>query len=126
MNEITLEWVNLAENDYRLAQMAINAEPPISEGACFHAQQCAEKYLKAYLQDQGVEVPRTHHLMVLFDLCLSLGAVFERLRDPLNEVDGYAVAVCYPGVSVSKELGSSALKMAEIVRDIVRRALSID
>jgi HEPN domain-containing protein len=126
MNEITLEWVNLVENDYRLAQMAINAEPPISEGACFHAQQCAEKYLKAYLQDQGVEVPRTHHLMVLFDLCLSLGAVFERLRDPLNEVDGYAVAVRYPGVSVSKELGSSALKMAEIVRDIVRRALSID
>jgi HEPN domain-containing protein len=126
MNEITLEWVNLAENDYRLAHIAINIEPPITEGACFHAQQCAEKYLKAYLQDQGVEVPRTHHLMVLFDLCLSLGAVFERLRDPLNELDGYAVAVRYPGVSISKELGSSALKMAEIIRDIVRRALSID
>lgn len=45
MNEIALEWVSRAENDNRLAHMALHAEPPIPEGACFHAQQCAEKYL---------------------------------------------------------------------------------
>jgi HEPN domain-containing protein len=126
MNEIALEWISRAENDIKLAHMAFNAEPPISEGASFHAQQCAEKYLKAYLQEEGIQVPRTHHLMVLLDLCLSLGAVFEGLRDPLTELESYAVAVRYPGVSISKELGSSALKMAELVRDVVRRALSID
>ena len=125
MNEIALEWVNRAENDNTLAHLALNAEPPIPEGACFHAQQCAEKYLKAYLQDQNVEVPRTHHLLVLLDLCLSHGAGFEGLRDPLTELDGYGVAVRYPGVNISKELGSSAIKMALNVREIVRKAMGI-
>ena len=125
MNEIALEWVSRAENDYRLAQMAIDADPPISEGACFHAQQCSEKYLKAFLQDRDVEVPRTHHLMVLLDLCLSFGAEFEDLREPLTELDGYAVAVRYPGVRVSKELGRSAVKLADQVREFVRRVMGI-
>jgi HEPN domain-containing protein len=102
-----------------MAHLALNAEPAITEGACFHAQQCAEKYLKAYLQDRGVEVPRTHHLMVLLDLCISLGAAFEGLRDPLTELEGYAVAVRYPGLSISKELGVSAINTMESVRVIV-------
>ena len=125
MNEIALEWVSRAENDIKLSQMAINAEPAICEGACFHAQQCAEKYLKAYLQERSVEVPRTHHLMVLLDLCLSLGAAFEGLRDPLTELDSYAVAVRYPGVNISQELGNSAIKMAVRVREVIREAMGI-
>jgi len=38
------------------------------EDAAFHAQQSAEKALKALLSDRGVAFPRTHAVEVLLDL----------------------------------------------------------
>ena len=47
MREITVEWVQKAENDLEVAQLARwHADEPIADAVCFHAQQCAEKYLK--------------------------------------------------------------------------------
>jgi hypothetical protein len=34
-----LDWCAKAENDLRLAQLALRDKPPITDGACFHAQQ---------------------------------------------------------------------------------------
>ena len=42
------------------------AAPPWSVG--FHAQQAAEKALKAVLASKSIEFPRTHNLAVLLDL----------------------------------------------------------
>src|SRR4029453_6914324 len=38
-------------------------------GATFHAQQCAEKYLKALLVSRRQAFPRTHDVVALHDLC---------------------------------------------------------
>ncbi len=46
-----LAWVDRAEEDYLLARFALRRKKPLTYGACFHAQQCAEKYLKAILID---------------------------------------------------------------------------
>ena len=34
----------------------------------YHCQQCVEKYLKALLIHRNVDFPRTHDLVVLFNL----------------------------------------------------------
>jgi HEPN domain-containing protein len=44
-----LSWIKVAEEDFKLAQVALRRKTPLTYGACFHAQQCAEKYLKAAL-----------------------------------------------------------------------------
>ena len=44
-----LEWVAIAEQDLKMAKAAVRFKAPSTYGACFHAQQCAEKYLKALL-----------------------------------------------------------------------------
>ncbi len=44
-----LDWVVKAEEDYTLAQSSLRRKAPLLYGAGFHAQQCAEKYLKALL-----------------------------------------------------------------------------
>jgi HEPN domain-containing protein len=52
MRPETAEWVEKAEGDFRTAGREKNsAEHPNYDAACFHAQQCAEKYLKARLVD---------------------------------------------------------------------------
>ncbi len=46
-------WAEKAEEDFKLAQSALRHRRPLVAGARFHAQQCAEKYLKALLVSRG-------------------------------------------------------------------------
>jgi HEPN domain-containing protein len=65
MNPLALEWVAKAEEDFNVAQREYRARKnPAYNAACFHAQQCAEKYLKARLQEANIAFPRPHSLPV--------------------------------------------------------------
>jgi HEPN domain-containing protein len=126
MNELTREWVDKAEADFYSADLLLHAgEYPLSEPACFHCQQCAEKYLKAYLQEHEVNFERRHDLMPLLSMCVSLDRDFESLKEGLQELDRYAVVVRYPGVSIKAETAELALKTAERVRKFVRGKLNL-
>ena len=47
-------WIRKAENDLITASACLNIKPrPPIDTICFHAQQCAEKYLKAFLHVKG-------------------------------------------------------------------------
>ncbi len=51
MKPITAEWVSKAESDFALMEREGRVRKnPSYDGVCFHAQQCAEKYLKARLR----------------------------------------------------------------------------
>ena len=127
MNEVTEEWVIKAESDYDQANLAMYAvEVPLRDGVCFHSQQCAEKYLKAVLTEKLVEFSRAHPLMPLLDLCLPLDESFESLRADLQSVDGYAVAVRYPGTKITDEMAESALAAANRIREFIRKKLNLD
>jgi HEPN domain-containing protein len=48
MNLLTQEWISKAEGDFASSGRELRArKDPNYDSACFHAQQCAEKYLKA-------------------------------------------------------------------------------
>ena len=42
-------WIDHAEDDFNAAGKLLRGKKPPIYGACFHAQQCAEKYIKAML-----------------------------------------------------------------------------
>jgi len=103
MTELAAEWVEKAEGDYATAGREWRARrQPNYDAACFHAQQTAEKYLKAFLQEHGVAFPKIHSLIELLELCLPLDASFELQRDHLVRLDRYAVRYRYPGESADK------------------------
>ncbi len=62
MKRLTKEWVRKAEADYRAAGNLDRGSDPLPDQVCFLCQQCAEKYLKALLEELGLTVPRTHVL----------------------------------------------------------------
>jgi HEPN domain-containing protein len=126
MQELTSEWVAKAENDFYTADLALHAgETPIPDTACFHCQQCAEKYLKAYLQENKIQFLPRHNLMPLLDLCISLDKDFETLRTILRQLESYSVAVRYPGVNVSVEIADKAFSHAGKVREFIRQRLAL-
>jgi HEPN domain-containing protein len=58
-------WIKKAENDLITAEHSLDIKPdPPTDTICFHAQQCIEKCLKAYLVEQEIEFEKTHALGV--------------------------------------------------------------
>ena len=85
MNPITHEWIIKAEGDFQTASRELEAlESPNYDAVCFHAQQCAEKYLKARLAEAQIPFPKTHDLGPLLDLVLPIEPDWDSLRGDLN------------------------------------------
>jgi len=126
MNRLTAEWVQKAEDDFVVAQKMYRARKrPVYDAVCFHAQQCAEKYLKAFLQENDRAIPKIHKLLDLLKLCKEADASLEFLVTDLKELERFSVNVRYPGVSADKEEAKFALKAAQTIRDFFRQRLKI-
>jgi HEPN domain-containing protein len=116
-------WLERAEEDFLLARSALRRKTPLLYGATFHAQQCAEKYLKALLVLRRQSFPRTHDLVALHDLCTRAG--FSVLVDPdqLGRLTAYAVQVRYPGEDPAPDEAQEAFEIALAVRRWARAVL---
>jgi HEPN domain-containing protein len=126
MNEVTAEWVFKAEEDFYSADSLLHAvEVPLAGTASFHCQQCAEKYLKAFLQEHRARFERKHDLLPLDDLCIKIDKDFVKIRAELESLENYAVAIRYPGAYASVELAEKAFDAAERVRKFIRKKLKI-
>jgi HEPN domain-containing protein len=91
----------------------------------FHCQQAAEKYLKAFLQELGDPVPRTHDLEDLLDLLLPHDATLVPLRRGVASLTKYAVEYRYPGMRATTRQMQSAVRIAERVRSELRARLGL-
>lgn len=118
-------WIARAEDDYLLARSALRRKSPLVYGVCFHAQQCAEKYLKALLIHRGQAFPKTHDLLALSDLCAKAGIAITINADELDVLSAYAVRVRYPGDDPSPKEAEEAFKIATAVRRFARRLLEV-
>ena len=61
------DWLRHARSDLAMASAVGPVGDILAETLCFHAQQAAEKALKAVLVHGGIEFPRTHSLRLLVD-----------------------------------------------------------
>jgi len=65
MNELVKNWIIKAENDFKIGVDELDTENPVTDAICFHMQQCAEKYLKAYLTLHKKYFRKTHNIAEL-------------------------------------------------------------
>ena len=125
MQPLTTEWVQKAEGDLTTAQRELRARlNPNYDAACFHAQQCAEKYLKALLQEAQIPFGKTHNLSLLLDLLPERHSGMELLRPTLAILNAYAVEYRYPGESAEKEVARQAVMLAKEVKEAVLREIN--
>jgi len=120
-----MPWVERAEEDYLLARAALRRKSPLTYGACFHAQQCAEKYLKAILVAKGATFAKVHDLLLLSDQCAKMGALVAIDAKRLNTLSDYAVRVRYPGEDPTPEEAREAVEIAKDIRRFARVFLGI-
>jgi HEPN domain-containing protein len=109
------EWLRYALSDLELARLS----PPANvllEALCFHAQQAAEKALKAVLIAHGTPFPRTHSIRMLVDLLPDSLLVPDEVEQAAGLAD-YAVISRYPGATepVDEPEYRQAVRLAEAV-----------
>ncbi len=117
------EWFKKAENDLKAAQIIAQVSDSPTDTVCFHAQQCAEKYLKAFLTLHDVFVAKTHDLVNLNNSCKDIDIQFGNLTEACEQLTGYAVEVRYPGdfCDYSIEEAKEAIKLAEEIKSLVMK-----
>ena len=129
MKPITQEWIDKSEGDWATLMREYRArKKPNYDAVCFHAQQCAEKYLKARLQEAGIHFAKTHNLLNLLNDLLPIEPAWTNLHKSLASLTVYAVKYRYPGDSADKAEAQESVKNCRLIRKTVRQffALSTD
>ena len=115
-----------AEADLATAKRELRARKlPNYDAACFHAQQCAEKYMKAVLTEENLAFERIHKLPILLDSLVKVEAWWEVLRLAAQHLTDYAVHFRYPGSIADKQMARDAVKAADLIREQMREHLKI-
>lgn len=122
--QVVREWVMKAENDLKAAAylLTLGSDCP-TDAVGFHAEQCVEKYLKAFLVSAGIEFPKSHNIRVLVAILPPEG------RPSLDDEDqavltDYATGARYPGWGeIPLAQARHAVAVARRVRMQMRRTL---
>ncbi len=126
MKPETLEWIKKAEGDYQVAKKEFRSDKPVFDAVCFHAQQCIEKYLKAWFSENHRQFPRTHDLIVLFELGRDKLTELVIHRSSLAFLTTFAIAFRYPGDEALIEDAQEALEKMESIRLLLRWRLGVE
>jgi HEPN domain-containing protein len=124
MKRLTRQWVDKADADFQTVQRELRARKfPNYDGACFRAQQCVEKYLKARLQEAGISFSKTHDLTQLLDQTKHVEPLWQIFRSGCNQLKVFAVQFRYPGRTADREMAKQALRLCRQMRETIRASL---
>ena len=109
------DWLRHARSDLELARI----DPPaavLHEALCFHAQQAAEKAIKAVLLHHGVRFPYTHDIKRLLEMLPAKVSLPEPVLKSA-ELSIYAVLTRYPADlgAITKAEYDEAVRLAQAV-----------
>jgi HEPN domain-containing protein len=125
MKPETAEWLDKAEGDWKVAQREMQAPDPVWNVVCFLAEQCAEKYLKGFLEEQNIAFQKIHDLVVLLNASTGLLPALEPLKPQLAHLSTFGIAARYPGVHADRYGAESAMRIGEEVRTAVRGSFGL-
>lgn len=128
MHAETKAWIDKAEGDYAGALTLVKKRSEkVAHLTCFAAQQCAEKYLKAFLVDHDISFPKTHDVTKdLLPRCLKIDDEYSSLFQQLEFLDPYQVEFRYPGDLVTHKEAVQAVKSVKVIRRFTRAKLDLE
>jgi HEPN domain-containing protein len=97
MKTVTREWLNRAGDDLTAAQLLL-IQSELTNMVAFHAQQAAEKALKAVLEESDIAAVKTHSLTRLYKLIESQTSILADIdQDMLDRLEAVYIESRYPG-----------------------------
>jgi HEPN domain-containing protein len=121
-----MEWIEKAEDDWDMAQRAYRVRKRTHyDAACFNAQQCVEKYLKAKLNEASLPFNKTHDLLELLTQAVTVEPGWSVLQPTAIFLTDFAVLYPYPGRRATKAQAQQAIKDCREARRVIRTAFGL-
>lgn len=122
-------WVAKAQADLLCIENNLRSRETPWELVAYHAQQAAEKMLKACLVGQKAVVPRTHDLGRLLGDCLAWPSclALAAIAADCDLLTPYGIAVRYPGdepdvdAAEARQAVAAAKRIAAAVQEVLAR-----
>lgn len=93
-DDLARAWWHKGDSDLTNARMCLEANRAL-DTACFHAQQAAEKYLKAFMTLNELVFPFIHNLEKLVEICAVHDPEFFAIKDIAQSLTPFAVEARY-------------------------------
>ena len=95
INDLVEKWIKIADKDLLTAKQLLESKIVITEMVCYHCQQSAEKYLKAFLVKHQIEFSKTHNIMTLINLCSVKDASIKKELSEADILTDYAIEIFF-------------------------------
>lgn len=125
-SEITREWIAKADDDFRFAQINLDEGKPFLAFICFHFQQSAEKYLKAYIIAHDLEFKKNPRPSCLAEDLHGRKQSLERLNSDCEFLNTFYIETRYPvhwPTHFTKQEAIKAKDAADRIRQVIIKAL---
>jgi len=115
-------WLARAAEDLRAGRHDLTAVPPLLNDAAFHAQQCAENALKAFLVNAQQQFRKTHNLTELGAAVVKLDSGLTGVAREASLLTDFAWRFRYPG-EVPAISAADAIKALDVAERAFRSIL---
>ncbi len=124
--KVVEEWSAKAEGDFKAAHiLARQRKNFLPDNLCWACEQCAEKYLKAFLIRHRVKFERTHDLDKLYALCRKADSDFRLIAEVIKPLMICEPPIRYPGKSVTADDARAAFEAMKQIRKFLRAKLGL-
>jgi len=119
-------WLRKAREDMTAARVLLDGLPGPFDTVAFHAQQAAEKLLKALLVYHQIDPPRTHDLSQLLQLLADAEPTVAQRARAAQDLTPHGVLLRYPGdyEPTDRDTAARLVGLAELVQSVVMEALA--
>lgn len=124
--KIVQEWLDKADEDFNFAVASLEDELEFFPQICFHFQQAAEKYLKAFIVAHELEFKKLHSLRALLKICFEYEKGLSSLKDACETLDEFYIETRYPvhwPTKFTKSDAVEAKKAAKVIGQKIKETL---
>ena len=117
-------WLLRASEDLRAGRHDLTAAPPLLNDVAFHAQQCAEKSMKALLVHREQPFRKTHNLTELGGSVARLEPALTDLMRAASLMTEFAWRFRYPGDSASIH-HADAVRAIDLASEVLAAIIAV-
>lgn len=116
--KIVQEWVTKADEDFSFAKVNLDEDNKFYSQICFHFQQAAEKYLKAFIVAHELEFGKMHNLVQLLKVCGKKETSLLSLMEQCELLTAAYIDTRYPVHWPADYSREKTLKMQDAAKEI--------
>jgi len=119
------EWIEYAKRDFNSAIFLKNMNPAPMEIICYHCEQSAEKFLKAFMILKDEQIMRTHDLVLLLHKCMIYEKEFNDIKQECVNLTKYGTITRYPYFyEISRDDMDKAIIDCEKIIDFIENKIN--